>query len=123
MTEDKEILDPAFPPDGGANPSVPPEEDKPEETAEIVGVRFREGGKIYYFAPGTNRVNVGDPVIVESIFFANGRRLMIHVGTRHTVNTTPIHKKQGNILIGPVTSPNIFASILSKNLIRSRTAG
>ena len=66
MTEDKEILDPAFPPDGGANPSVPSEEDKPEETAEIVGVRFREGGKIYYFAPGANRVNTGDPVIVET---------------------------------------------------------
>ncbi len=35
-------------------------------TADIVGVRFREGGKVYYFAPGTNQVNAGDPVIVET---------------------------------------------------------
>ncbi len=33
---------------------------------EIVGVRFRDGGKVYYFAPGSNKVNPGDPVIVET---------------------------------------------------------
>ena len=29
-------------------------------------MRFRDGGKVYYFAPGTNQVNPGDPVIVET---------------------------------------------------------
>ena len=35
-----------------------------EETVEIVGVRFRDGGKVYYFAPGANQVTAGDAVIV-----------------------------------------------------------
>ncbi|MCR4715918.1 MAG: stage 0 sporulation family protein [Lachnospiraceae bacterium] len=34
---------------------------------EIIGVRFRENGKIYYFAPEHNNVEVGDHVIVETI--------------------------------------------------------
>lgn len=29
-------------------------------------VRFRHGGKIYYFQPGVNRVERGDHVIVET---------------------------------------------------------
>lgn len=33
---------------------------------EIVGVNFREAGKIYYFAPAGERLSVGDPVIVET---------------------------------------------------------
>ena len=37
-----------------------------DEVVEIVGVRFREGGKVYYFAPGNARVTPGDPVIVET---------------------------------------------------------
>ncbi|MBR5680828.1 MAG: stage 0 sporulation family protein [Clostridia bacterium] len=32
----------------------------------MVGVRFRDGGKVYYFAPGQNTVQAGDPVIVET---------------------------------------------------------
>ena len=46
----------------GAAESVPAE----DEVCEIVGVRFRDGGKVYYFAPGQNRVNPEDPVIVET---------------------------------------------------------
>ena len=39
------------------NPAEPrSEETAPPETAEIVGVRFRDGGKIYYFSPGANTV-------------------------------------------------------------------
>ncbi len=34
---------------------------------EIIGVRFRKNGKIYYFAPENNNVEVGDHVIVETI--------------------------------------------------------
>jgi len=36
------------------------------ETTEIIGVRFRDAGKTYYFAPGNVKANVGDSVIVET---------------------------------------------------------
>lgn len=34
---------------------------------EIVGIRFKSVGKIYYFAPGKIRANVGDRAIVETV--------------------------------------------------------
>ncbi|MCM1333799.1 MAG: stage 0 sporulation family protein [Bacteroides sp.] len=33
---------------------------------EIIGVRFREVGKVYYFSPGKNRFSIGARVIVET---------------------------------------------------------
>ena len=33
---------------------------------KIIGVRFREVWKIYYFSPGTLDIKVGDKVIVET---------------------------------------------------------
>jgi cell fate regulator YaaT (PSP1 superfamily) len=36
------------------------------EKVEIVGVNFREAGKIYYFSPKDFKLNVGDRVIVET---------------------------------------------------------
>lgn len=33
---------------------------------EIIGVRFKEVGKVYYFSPGRNRLSAGDRVIVET---------------------------------------------------------
>ena len=33
---------------------------------EIIGVRFKDGGKIYYFSPGGNQVHAGDLVITET---------------------------------------------------------
>ena len=33
---------------------------------EIIGVRFRKGGKIYYFGPKGYDIHVGDHVIVET---------------------------------------------------------
>ena len=36
------------------------------ENVEIIGVRFRDGGKVYYFAPGENSCSDGDAVIVET---------------------------------------------------------
>ena len=33
---------------------------------KIVGVRFRNAGKVYYFDPKTYKINVGDHVIVET---------------------------------------------------------
>ncbi|MBO6053844.1 MAG: stage 0 sporulation family protein [Clostridia bacterium] len=66
---DKDFIVPEAGQDGtGAieEPAAAPVGNAPEETAEIVGVRFREGGKVYFFAPGANRVSPGDPVIVET---------------------------------------------------------
>ena len=34
--------------------------------AEIIGVRFKEVGKIYYFDPNGGRNRVGSPVVVEN---------------------------------------------------------
>ena len=37
-----------------------------QDTVEIVGISFREAGKIYYFAPGDIKLSVGDRAIVET---------------------------------------------------------
>ena len=37
-----------------------------EETIEVVGIRFRSAGKMYYFAPGKLTLKVGDSAIVET---------------------------------------------------------
>ena len=37
-----------------------------EKTYEIIGVRFKEVGKIYYFAPGNLKFSAGDKAIVET---------------------------------------------------------
>lgn len=34
--------------------------------AEVIGVRFKEAGKVYFFDPDSNILNVGDMVIVET---------------------------------------------------------
>lgn len=34
--------------------------------AEVIGVRFKEVGKVYYFAPGEQKPSLGDMVIVET---------------------------------------------------------
>ncbi len=36
------------------------------EQIEIIGVRFRNAGKVYYFAPGNLKIKTGDCVIVET---------------------------------------------------------
>ncbi len=41
-------------------------EDGAEKVTEIVGVNFREAGKIYYFSPGKYKLKKGDKVIVET---------------------------------------------------------
>ncbi len=38
----------------------------PEANTEIVGVSFKQGGKIYFFAPGELKLSRGDTVIVET---------------------------------------------------------
>ena len=34
--------------------------------AEVIGVRFKEVGKVYYFDPNNQKLNIGDTVIVET---------------------------------------------------------
>ena len=38
----------------------------PVELVEIVGISFREAGKIYYFSPGKNKVESGQKIIVDT---------------------------------------------------------
>ena len=33
---------------------------------DIIGVRFKRVGKIYYFSPGDEKYDIGDRVIVET---------------------------------------------------------
>ena len=37
-----------------------------DENVEIIGINFREAGKIYYFSPGKYKLSLGDRVIVET---------------------------------------------------------
>ena len=48
------------------NQTEPNEEATLPEKVEIVGVNFREAGKIYYFSPGEFKFSVGERVIVET---------------------------------------------------------
>ena len=43
-----------------------PATDSAAEKIEVVGIRFRSAGKMYYFAPGKLVLNVGDSAIVET---------------------------------------------------------
>ena len=58
------------------------------DMTEIVGVRFKDAGKVYFFAPGSVKVQTGDTVIVETSrgteygFVAAGNR---HVPTAEIV--------------------------------------
>ena len=57
------------------NAEMPAEEKK----VEIIGINFREAGKIYYFAPGKYTLSLGEKVIVET---ARG----VEIGTVKTPN-------------------------------------
>ena len=50
------------------NENITPSENEETlpETVEVVGVKFREGGKTYYFSPEGNSLNKDDRVIVET---------------------------------------------------------
>jgi len=50
-----------------------------EKKVEIIGINFREAGKIYFFAPGKHKLSVGDRVIVDT---ARG----VEIGTVKTAN-------------------------------------
>ena len=51
----------------------------PDEPCEIVGINFREAGKIYYFSPGKNKFSIGEKAIV-------GTSRGIEIGTVKVAN-------------------------------------
>ena len=48
------------------NNNTIPETEKELAPVEIIGVSFREAGKIYYFAPGGLALKAGDRVIIDT---------------------------------------------------------
>lgn len=67
------------------------------ETIEIVGISFREAGKIYYFAPKNFKLSVGQRVIVET---ARG----VEMGTVKVANKM-IDKSEIVSPLKPITRP------------------
>lgn len=57
------LRDQIYPPKKEKKPIT---EEEKEGKTEIIGVRFKEAGKIYYFDPDGNTVSFGTPVIVET---------------------------------------------------------
>ncbi len=53
----------------------------PEKRVEIIGINFREAGKIYYFSPAEYKLSLGDRVIVDT---ARG----VEIGTVKIPNKT-----------------------------------
>ena len=49
------------------DPQPIPEKDEEEKNIEVVGIKFRNGGKIYYFAPGEIKFVKGEHAIVETV--------------------------------------------------------
>ena len=66
-------------PDNEKVTSAPDNATPQAEMAEIIGVNFREAGKIYYFAPGKHKLKAGNKVIVDT---ARG----VEIGTVKTPN-------------------------------------
>ena len=42
---------------------------------EIIGIRFKKGGKVYYFSPGDIKVETGQHAIVETSRGLNAAKL------------------------------------------------
>ena len=53
--------------------ATPEKTEKPDKKVEIIGVRFKQGCKTYYFAAGKAVAKVGDSVIVDT---ARGQELV-----------------------------------------------
>ena len=63
--------------------------------ADVVGVKFKDVGKMYYFSPGKDRVNVGDHVIVET---ARGLEFGTVCREQTTVNDSELVAPLKNII-------------------------
>ncbi len=66
---------------------LPQESVADDGMTEIIGVRFKDAGKIYYFAPGALKVESGSCVIVET---ARGLEYGFAAEGNHTVPSTGI---------------------------------
>jgi len=73
------------------------------EKVEIVGINFREAGKIYYFSPEKFKFNVGDKVIVET---ARGVELGVVKVANKVISSTEIVPP-----LKPVTRPATSADV------------
>lgn len=71
----------------------------PAELVEIVGINFREVGKIYYFAPGKHKLSLGMRVIVET---ARG----VEIGTVKIANK----KVPSTEIVSPLKEVNRIAT-------------
>lgn len=79
------------------------EADVTPEKVEIVGINFREAGKIYYFSPEGYKLSLGDRVIVET---SRGVELGVVKVANKTVDSTEIVSP-----LKPVTRPATDADI------------
>lgn len=68
------------------NTEVAKEELAPDTPVVVVGVNFREAGKIYYFSPGDNNLSLGERVIVDT---SRG----VEIGTVKIANKTVLAKE------------------------------
>lgn len=59
--------DAAPPEEARQEPAAIPAGETRQEPAEVVGVRFKEAGKVYYFDPGELSLHPGEQVIVETV--------------------------------------------------------
>ncbi len=73
------------------------------EKVEIVGINFREAGKIYYFSPEEYKFTVGDRVIVET---SRGVELGVVKVANKTINSAEIVSP-----LKPVTRPATDADV------------
>ncbi|MBE6546725.1 MAG: hypothetical protein E7668_04710 [Ruminococcaceae bacterium] len=63
--EYEEVRFPAEEPSAPSTPAVKSPE-KPVPKVEVVGIRFKSSGKVYYFSPGGKRLRRGEHAIVET---------------------------------------------------------
>ena len=72
-TENTEVAESPIEPDSGSldfyttETTTATPEKADEELVEIIGVRFKDGGKTYYFAPNNITVKIGEYVIVDTV--------------------------------------------------------
>ena len=71
--------------------------------AEVIGVRFKEVGKVYYFDPDNKKLRIGDTVIVERTSYArNGDIVIALVGDEATCKV--FYKEDGHYRLQPMNS-------------------
>ena len=63
---------------------------------EIIGVRFRQAGKVYYFSPGKHKLKRGEFVIVETAKGVEIGTVVLQDGRRKDRGTVKAHHPGGN---------------------------